>query len=625
MSAEAVQRDGGRPPAAVIRDMDTRNEREQIARVPQVFRAAIRDVYRRAYASDRMAANHELLAVAGGVERRLSEAKTSPRAAADDGVIRRTARRAAEAAHDARKRSVGMGDAWDTMAKVCRYHGIEPSEAGKDATTEAGALARMECRKWWTRRLRRTRARAVEGAGILAGMVGDGANRARYASGFAVTRKRQQDEDNAAALEAARAICDSTGEEVRLSKIIESTLANPRIKRGELMTRVRGFDEVATARGHVGEFLTITCPSRFHRWRGDQSNPKYNGATPREAQHYLRDVWAKIRAEWNKAGIRPYGLRVAEPHRDACPHWHLLIFIPESQADEACAIAERLACAEDHDEIASNHAPRFKRETIDRNRGSAAGYVAKYVAKAIDGTGGHNDRDLLGTMSEDSIAEAAERIRAWASTWGIRQFQQVGGPPVTVWRELRRMDADTGIRPAAIEGARIEADAGRWAGFVEAMGGPEAERKDMPVTLRRHAGEGERDGYGDPARPRILGLDCEGAHVPTRVKVWRIEIGGQQEPADKIPKNDALNVAGEPAAQRPGADFGSAQRDPWTRGSNCNHGATGTTTTGGFRPWFFYRPHSRPGLREPAGGSYFVNGWKISNDRNRWRVIRGAA
>jgi hypothetical protein len=487
-------------------------------------------------------------------------------------------------------------------AFVGRY-GIKPPEplritrkGTKAGVSDSGAIARMCCPLWWRRKLREAQARALEGKAIELGFVHRRAE--IYASNATVERRQQQRKRNAAGLEATEAVNRDTGEVFRLADLAAASVANPRIRRGELMTRIAGFEAIAKGMEHAAEFVTLTAPSKYHPKRTGEGgavydNPRYEGATPRVAQQYLARLWANIRAKLHRMGIAPYGFRIAEPHHDATPHWHMLLFVApwltpgRSAVARLRAIIRRYALREDGREPGAR-AARVTFKAIDWNRGSAAGYVAKYVSKNIDGGGYQVQGDTEGGPGD---IFPGHRVEAWASTWGIRQFQQVGGPPVGVWRELRRLEKGAEY-PPVIEAARSAADCGRsghdetgaagnWRRYVEVMGGPVMRRDDRPIGIARtrpgevwnyHAGAAEPANltrYGEPSEGAVYGLLDRASTRAFATVRHRWEIKGNTKREAREAGAPAKPCAGEGGTET-GIVFGVGFDSPWSPVNNCS-------------------------------------------------------
>jgi GNAT superfamily N-acetyltransferase len=288
---------------------------------------------------------------------------------------------------------------------------------------------------WWRRRLRKRLTRACEELFRRLGFVRRQAS--AYVSGDALARIRAANVKSQRWLAETSVVCEDTGEVIPLAKIAAGSLANPTLRRGELMLRARGFQETAEALGHRCLMVTATCPSAFHPWLHDgDRNGRFNGATPRAAQAWLNQHWARARAALKRRDVLYYGFRAAEPHHDATPHWHMILYVAPDSLEVLKTILTRVWLKDFSDEAgALLHRIKFSDE--DPTKGSGVGYLAKYVAKNIDGAG-----SIGAEVSDESgrlVSDDAQHAIAWARLHGIRQFQQLGGPAVTLWRELRRV------------------------------------------------------------------------------------------------------------------------------------------------------------------------------------------
>ncbi|WP_455811918.1 replication endonuclease [Pseudomonas graminis] len=405
------------------------------------------------------------------------------------------------------------------------------------------AISRMMSDKWWTGRLRRHAGEWREHLQIAMNKVCKTAS--MYASKMTIHEWKEQKRRTREFLKSME-LEDEKGNRISLIDKYWGSVANPAIRRTEMMVRIRGFENICTELGYVAEFYTLTAPSKFHATTiHGHRNRKWDGSSPADTQRYLRRVWEKARAKLHRDDLRIFGIRVAEPHHDGTPHWHMLFFMRPDQSEQIREILRDYAFEQDGAELVTEKArkARFHAEIIDPEKGSATGYVAKYISKNIDGYA------LDGELDDESgkpMKEAAIAAAAWSARWRIRQFQFVGGAPVTVYRELRRMADSETAAGLSIEFAAVHdaADTGDWAGYINAQGGPFV-RRDELVARMWYEASNEANAYGDEVI-RIKGVfsPLVGMDTPilTRLVQWKI--------VAKLAADQAAEVSGANAPPR---------------------------------------------------------------------------
>lgn len=417
------------------------------------------------------------------------------------------------------------------------------------------SLARMLCADWWYRKLWQMRCEWREEQLRAVCLVNKKAS--PYVSYEAVIHKREQRRKS---LEFFRSheLVNEDGDTLDMEDVVNASNSNPAHRRNEMMACVKGLELIAEMRGDCAVFYTITCPSRFHATLNNgRPNPKWTSATVRQSSDYLVDTFAAFRKAMHKAGLRWYGVRVAEPHHDGTVHWHLLCFMRKKDRRSITALLRKFAIREDREELGTNTGPRFKSELINPRKGTPTSYIAKYISKNIDGRG------LAKEISKEtgrSLRDSAEHVCAWASLHRVQQFRFFGIPGRQAYRELRllagqaaRVQGERKAGAPVLDNPRLDAvlaaaDAGCFATYIMKQGGVLVPRKHHLVRTAYELND-EPSAYGDHGI-RIYGIwspIIEGK-ICTHAMKWK-----------KVRK--AVDV------QEATADQGACA--PWTRGNNC--------------------------------------------------------
>ncbi|QTR47759.1 replication endonuclease [Thiothrix litoralis] len=456
----------------------------------------------------------------------------------------------------------------------------------RETIRHIGQAKRLTSPRWLYGLMRREKERLAELQGIRLHMIGKGRSAYITRRGLAVQAAKSVIAREYMA--SREAVSTTDGRVMSMGDVMDAGVSNPANLRNEMMMRISDGERYIQQHhpDHVCLFFTFTSPSAFHAMRmtgGYRStdkhgvtrtigatatpNPKYEQQipvhkgrgknivttlrdnTPRLSHHWLTDKFADFRTWAKDNDIGMYYVRTTEPNHDATAHWHGLLWVASSVLKEVKSALRDAFLAEFGDEDGAwKHRVQIK--MIDTTKGSAAGYITKYISKNIDGF-------AIGKDFESGLdaATGAEAVSAWRKTWGIRAFQFSGNfAPVTHWRELRRITPQQVAERPLLAAMRNAADLSDWYGFmVHSKRSPTvlhtgvidlkdgsgitapldwlelcAGKDNMPDMERQEAAReraklAKPNAYGEVV-PRAIGIKAD-AETPlyTRDTVWEIQ------------------------------------------------------------------------------------------------------
>lgn len=317
-------------------------------------------------------------------------------------------------------------------------------------------MLRATCPKFWRRFLRKNIWQARERLYIKLGLIGG--NAASYASPDAIKTRRHQ-------LRATDEWLDSTviiNEEGK-KLVLRKAIGDPRERRlAKILAFVNGLEGIARDENLEVMMITVTLEPNWHPNPTSQSHGhQWNGKYPDEANRELTGRFAAIRKRLDGCSrinkIRLTGFRVSEPHRDGCPHWHIVVLV--QPADRIRVLAEFMNAFPHKLKIRGSSGTETDQyfDTRDQLIGGVgrpgrpkpgrlegaqvevlpfsktprganlSGYMLKYLLKVIDNN------------ATDEASTAQRAVDAHRMVWKIRALQFFGiKNALSRWDELRR-------------------------------------------------------------------------------------------------------------------------------------------------------------------------------------------